>query len=91
MKKMTIAIVICGALSLTACSNSSDPESSHQTTSTDPNSEQNWTTVTEQQAPPADQSADTGAGIATQTEQAAFEAGEAVKERADAIEESNKE
>ncbi|MES9972005.1 MAG: hypothetical protein ABW092_18380 [Candidatus Thiodiazotropha sp.] len=90
MKKMTIAIAICSAISLTACSQSSDTESSNQTTSTDTMKEQKWTTVSEQQSPPIGQSAETGSGSDTASEQAAFEVEKAVNEKGEMIEDANK-
>ncbi|PVV20548.1 MAG: hypothetical protein B6D78_09985 [gamma proteobacterium symbiont of Ctena orbiculata] len=90
MNKMTIAIVICTALTLTACGKTSDTESVNQTTSSDTMKDQNWSTVTEQQAP-TDPTAETGTGSAIPTEQAAFEVEQTVNEKGEMIEGTNKE
>ncbi|MGD9169890.1 MAG: hypothetical protein PVI97_07505 [Candidatus Thiodiazotropha sp.] len=94
MKKMTISIAICSVLSLTACGQTGDTESSNQTTANEPITEQNTATLGEQQIPSTDQSAETGTetsiGTETQTEQAAFEAGDAVNEQGEIIEDANK-
>jgi hypothetical protein len=73
MKRITFAITICIALFLVACGKASDPESSNSTSSNDQNTEQSTATLSEQQASPADQSAESSAGNTTQGEQAAFE------------------
>jgi predicted small lipoprotein YifL len=86
MKKMTISIAICTVLSLTACGQTGDTESSNQTTANEPTTEQNTSSLAEQQA---DQSAETGIGTETQTEQAAFEAGDAVNDQGEMIEDTN--
>jgi major membrane immunogen (membrane-anchored lipoprotein) len=83
MKKMTIAIVIYASLTLTACGKSSDTESSDPTTASDPMTEQSTTTLSEQQVPHAETSAESDSG---QTEQAAFEAGNAVDKKGETIE-----
>jgi major membrane immunogen (membrane-anchored lipoprotein) len=89
MNKMTIAIAICAGITLTACGKSSDTESSDPTTASDPMSEQSMT-LSEQQTPPADISAETGSGSTTQSEQAAFEADNTVDEKGEMIEGTNK-
>jgi major membrane immunogen (membrane-anchored lipoprotein) len=91
MKKMTIAIAICAGLTLSACGKSGETESSDPSTAGDPMTEQGTTTLSEQQTPPADISSETGSDITTQTEQAAFEAGNAVNEKGETIEGTNKE
>lgn len=90
MNKMTIVIVICTAITLTACGKTSDTESANQTTSTDTMKDQKWSTVTEQQTP-TDPSAETGTGSATPTEQAAFEVEQTVNEKGEMIEDAKKE
>lgn len=91
MKKLTIAIAICTAMTLVACGKTGDSESSNPTTATDTMNEQNTPALSEQQTPPTDRTTETTTGTATQTEQAAFEAGSEANEKVDQAGDVNKE